>query len=157
MSTDEIYNAVRVNDQLLTAGMPTEQQLRDAAAEGFTAIICLVPSSERNGPSDEAGLVRDLGLEYVYIPVDWNNPTDADFAAFDEAMGRLAGEKLLIHCAANYRVTAFYSLYAQKRFGWTEEQAEALRAKVWQGDYPVWEAFIRRKRAELAGAGGGPS
>lgn len=150
MSTDDIYNAVRVNDQVLTAGMPTEAQLRDAAAEGFTAIINLVGHYMSDPLPNEADLTGELGLTYVLIPVDWANPTDADFAAFDEAMGRLAGEKLLIHCAANYRVTAFYSLYAQKHLGWTEEQAEALRAKVWEGDHPVWEEFIRRKRAELA-------
>jgi hypothetical protein len=54
---------------------------------------------------------------------------------------------------ANFRVTAFYGLYAQRHLGWSEAQAEALRAPIWNGsDYPVWEAFIRRKRDEAADA-----
>lgn len=150
MSTSEIYNSVRINERLTTAGQPTEAQLRAAAAEGFTTVINLVPPGSVNELPDEAGLIEELGLAYIHIPVDWNRPTDADFAAFVAALDRLAGGKLLIHCAANYRVTAFYGLYAQKRLGWTEAEAEELRARVWEGDYPVWEAFIRRVRADLA-------
>jgi protein tyrosine phosphatase (PTP) superfamily phosphohydrolase (DUF442 family) len=154
MSTREIYNAIQVSDRLTTAGQPTEAQLRDAAAEGFTAVINLVGHYTSNPLPGEAELIGELGLTYVLIPVDWGAPTDADFDAFDEAMNRLAGGKLLIHCAANYRVTAFYSLYAQKHLGWTAEQAEAFRQPIWAGsDYPVWESFIARKQAEIRSAG----
>jgi protein tyrosine phosphatase (PTP) superfamily phosphohydrolase (DUF442 family) len=145
MSTEEIFNYLKVNDRLSTAGQPTEEQLRDLAADGFTAIINLAPVNPPYTPEDEAGLVKSLGMAYHYIPVDWNNPTDADFAAFEAAMRATAGDKLLIHCAANFRVTAFYSLYAEKNLGWSAEQAEALRAQIWAGsDYPIWEAFVAR-------------
>ena len=150
MSTEEIFNYVKVNDQLSTAGQPTEDQLRDAAAEGFTTIINLAPVNPPYTPPDEAGLARELGLTYVYIPVAWNNPTDADFAAFEQAMDEMTGGRTLIHCAANFRVTAFYSLYAQKRLGWSAAEADAFRARIWAGsDYPVWEAFIARQQAAL--------
>jgi protein tyrosine phosphatase (PTP) superfamily phosphohydrolase (DUF442 family) len=145
MSTEEIFNYVKVNGQLSTAGQPTEEQLRDVAADGFTAVINLTPVNPPYTPEDEAGLVKSLGMAYHYIPVDWNNPTDADFAAFEAAMRATAGDKLLIHCAANFRVTAFYSLYARKRLGWSAAQADALRTQIWAGsDYPIWEAFIAR-------------
>ena len=150
MSTEEIFNYVKVNDQLSTAGQPTEDQLRDAAAEGFTTIINLAPVNPPYTPPDEAGLARELGLTYVYIPVACNNPTDADFAAFEQAMDEMTGGRTLIHCAANFRVTAFYSLYAQKRLGWSAAEADAFRARIWAGsDYPVWEAFIARQQAAL--------
>ena len=152
MSTEEIFNYVKVDDQVSTAGQPTEDQLRDAAAEGFTAVINLVPTNPPYTPADEGGLARSLGLAYHYIPVDWNKPTDADFAAFEQAMGATAGHKTLIHCAANFRVTAFYSLYAMKHLGWSAAEADAFRARIWAGsDYPVWEAFIARKAAEIEG------
>ena len=152
MSTEEIFNYVKVDDQISTAGQPTEDQLRDAAAEGFTTIINLAPVNPPYTPANEAGLARELGLNYIYIPVTWNNPTDADFAAFERAMSETAGDKTLIHCAANFRVTAFYTLYAQKHLGWSEAQAAALRDRIWAGsDYPVWEAFIARKAAESEG------
>ena len=150
MATTDIFNYVQVNDQLSTAGQPTEDQLRDAAAEGFTTIINLAPVNPPYTPADEAGLARELGLTYIYIPVAWNHPTDADFAAFAQAMDETAGGKMLIHCAANFRVTAFYSLYAQKHLSWSAAEADAFRARIWAGsDYPVWEAFVARKRAEM--------
>ena len=150
MSTEEIFNYLKIDDRISTAGQPTEDQLRDAAAEGFTAIINLAPVNPPYTPADEAGLARQLGLIYFYIPVAWNNPTDADFAAFEQAMSATAGQPTLIHCAANFRVTAFYTLYAQKHLGLSAAQADALRDRIWAGsDYPVWEAFIARKRAEM--------
>ena len=150
MSTEEIFNYVKVDEHISTAGQPTEDQLRDAAAEGFTAVINLAPVNPPYTPADEAGLARELGLTYIYIPVAWNNPTDADFAAFEQAMSTTAGRRTLIHCAANFRVTAFYTLYAHKHLGWSAAQAEALRDRIWAGsDYPVWEAFVARKRGEI--------
>lgn len=153
MSASDIFNFIRVDDSVSTAGQPTAGQLQDAAAEGYTAVINLVPSNPPHTLPDEAGLVAELGMAYHYIPVNWGEPTAADFAAFERALGALLatpGERVLIHCAANFRVTAFYALYAQKHLGWSEAQAEALRARIWAGsDYPQWEQFIARRRTEL--------
>lgn len=150
MSVEKIFNYIQVDDHVSTAGQPTEAQLRDAAAEGFTAVINLAPTNPPYTPADEGGLARALGMAYYYIPVDWNKPTDADFTAFEQAMSATAGRRTLIHCAANFRVTAFYTLYAQKHLGLSAAEADALRDRIWAGsDYPVWEAFMARKRAEM--------
>ncbi len=152
MSTADIYNFIQVNDCLLTGGQPTEDQLRDAATEGVTAVINLATHHPRYSLDDEAGLVQSLGLAYHHLPVDWEHPTAADFAAFEAAFLPLTQQKTLIHCAANFRVTAFYSLFAQKHLGWTEAQAEAFRAQIWEGsDYPIWEAYIKDLRSKLEG------
>ena len=147
MSTTEIYNYIRVNDQLITGGQPTADQLRSAAAEGFITVINLATGHSTAALEDEAGLVHSLGLNYYHIPVEWENPQDRDFAAFDRVMAQIPAGKTLIHCAANFRVTAFYSLYAQKRLGWSAAQAEEFRLAIWQGShYPIWEQFIARIR-----------
>jgi len=87
---------------------------------------------------------------YYHIPVEWENPQDSDFDAFERVMLDLPAGKTLIHCAANFRVTAFYALYAQKHLGWSEAQAEAFRATIWRGsDYPIWERFIAHTRARI--------
>lgn len=151
MSTTEIYNYLKINDRLITGGQPTAEQLHAAAAEGFTSVINLAVVHPSSPLQDEAALVHSLGMSYVHIPVDWGNPTDSDFAAFEAAMSEKQSEKVLLHCAANFRVTAFYSLYAQKYLGWSNTEAESLRAKIWSGsDYPVWETFVARKRSEIA-------
>ena len=150
MSTEAIYNYLKVNDQLTTGGQPTEEQLRAAAAEGFDTVINLATFSPGHSLEDEAGLVQSLGLAYVHIPVEWQNPQASDFEAFDQAMQQAEPGKVLLHCAANFRATAFYSLYALKHLGWTEAQAEAFRAQIWVGShYPVWEQFIERVQAGI--------
>ena len=150
MTTQDIYNYRKVSDQLSTAGQPTEAQMRSTAEEGFQVVINLATYNPEHSLKDEAGLVQSLGMTYHSIPVDWQNPKESDFAAFETVMGQLSGQKTLIHCAANYRVTAFYGLYAMKRLGWTEAQADSFRASIWQGDqYPVWEAFIRAMKAKI--------
>lgn len=152
MSTKEIYNYIKVNEQLSTGGQPTEDQLRSAAAEGFTTVINLATIDERNSLKDEAGLVGSLGMHYTHIPVDWENPKESDFEAFERTMKQLPAGKTMLHCAANYRVTTFYGLYAQKNLGWSEEQAEAFRSQIWKGShYPVWEEFIKRMRTKITG------
>jgi uncharacterized protein (TIGR01244 family) len=151
MSTQEIFNFRKVSDDLSTAGQPTEAQLKSAAEEGFKTVINLATFHPGHSLEDEAGLVRSLGMTYHHIPVDWGRPTLQDFEAFENLMGQLAGVKTLVHCAANFRVTAFYALYALKHLGWSESQAEAFRMSIWQGsDYPVWENFIRQVKAKIA-------
>jgi len=75
----------------------------------------------------------------------------SDFDAFDHLMTQLPKSKTLLHCAANFRATAFYSLYAMKHLGWTEEQADTFRQPIWKGsDYPIWEKFIREVKSKIA-------
>ncbi len=154
MSVSEIYNVREVDDRLITGGQPSEDQLRAAASEGIDAVVNLATIDPRYSLPDEAGLVRSLGMTYHHIPVAWDDPTEADFAAFEDVMAELPPEsRTLVHCAANFRVTAFYGLYAIRHLGWSVEQAETFRAQIWQGsDFPVWESFIASMRQRLTDA-----
>jgi uncharacterized protein (TIGR01244 family) len=151
MSIEEIYNYRKVNDRISTGGQPTEEQLRAAAAEGFTAVINLATIDPARSLPDEGGLVRSLGMAYHHIPVKWDDPQAEDFAAFEAVLQQAGGdEKILIHCAANFRVSAFYGLYAMKHLGWTEAQADDLHAPIWAGsDYPIWEKFIGEMKVKI--------
>jgi protein tyrosine phosphatase (PTP) superfamily phosphohydrolase (DUF442 family) len=151
MGVEDIYNYRKVDDQLITGGQPTAENLQAVAGQGFQTVINLAPINPRYSLEDEEGLVRSLGMQYHHIPVEWDNPTASDFSAFETLMQSLPPGKTLIHCAANFRVTAFYSLYAQKHLGWSQAQADAFRASIWQGsDYPIWETFIGQMQARIA-------
>lgn len=146
MSTQDILNYQAVDDRIITGGQPTEAEFRSAAEEGFQVVINLAPHDREDSPlADEAGLVRSLGMEYYNIPVIWTDPQDKDFADFCAAMDALQGRRILIHCYANYRVSAFFSLYAMRRLGWSKDQAGRFMALVWvRGENPIWDAFIDR-------------
>lgn len=151
MGTESIYNFLRINDRISTGGQPDADQLRSAAAEGFEAVINLATYHPGHSLEDEAALVRSLGMDYYPIPVEWSQPLESDFSAFEQLMSQLSGRKVLIHCAANFRVSAFYSLFALKHLSWTREQAAEFRIPIWQGSsVPVWEAFIQAMESKLS-------
>jgi len=144
MSTTDIYNYHKVDDTVATSGQPTIPQLESVAEEGVVTIINLGLLGQSYSLEHEAGLVSSLGMDYYHIPVDWDNPTEENFTDFEKLINRLPAGKMLIHCAANYRASAFYALYALRNLDWSEARAEALMSPIWKGShYPVWEDFIR--------------
>lgn len=151
MSIDTIYNVKRVDDRLVLGGQPSVEQLHSVAAAGFYAIVNLSTNDPRYALPDEEGLVRELGMHYYYLPVQWESPTADDFDRYVELMERLAGEKILVHCAANYRVSAFHALYALANGSWSESEADAFIASVWQpAEQPQWAAFIAAIKRRIA-------
>jgi protein tyrosine phosphatase (PTP) superfamily phosphohydrolase (DUF442 family) len=155
MSTEEIYNYLKVNNQIILGGQPTEEQIRAAAAEDFSTVINLATFDTHYSLKDEEGLVKALGMRYYPIPVDWENPKESDFEAFEQTMKQIPEGKTLIHCAANFRVTAFYGLFGMKNLGWSAAQMEAFRGAIWkESHHPVWERFISQMKRKITGGSG---
>lgn len=151
MSDSGLYNEVRIGEGLITSGQPSAEQLRALAAAGCLAVVNLAPAGSQGALPDEGELVRALGMAYHHIPVAWERPLPADFQGFDAVMLALPPGSVLLHCMANYRVTAFYGLHAMKHLGWTADQADALMAPIWQDErYPAWQDFIATMRHRLA-------
>jgi protein tyrosine phosphatase (PTP) superfamily phosphohydrolase (DUF442 family) len=148
MSSADIFNFIRIDANTATAGQPTEEQLREISREGIQTVINLATIDPRYSLDDEEKSCASLGMAYFHIPVAWDNPKVRDFEEFKKVMLTLEGQKVLIHCAANYRVTAFYAAYAKQHLEWTEEQAGNLRARIWESNPDwrmddVWSDFIQ--------------
>jgi protein tyrosine phosphatase (PTP) superfamily phosphohydrolase (DUF442 family) len=150
MALPEIRNFEAINDRLGTAGQPTEAQLGDVAAEGYAAIVNLGLLDPKYCLPDEAASVAALGLAYRHIPVKFDAPAVEDFRTFAATMDEWSGKRVFVHCAANYRASAFVALYGELRLGWSRERADALAGKLWQPN-DTWRAFIARCREECAG------
>ena len=152
MSTESIFNFIRVSESVATGGQPTQAQIEAAHAEGFEAVVNLAPHDQQSGAlPDEADLVESLGMAYHHIPVDWMMPLKENFTTFVQTMDGLGDRKVLVHCAANYRVSAFYSTYAMNKHGWSEQQADALIARIWESRPDVqmdetWRTFLQEIR-----------
>jgi uncharacterized protein (TIGR01244 family) len=138
-----IYHWHRLDDRITTSGQPTEAQLADIAALGVRCVINLGLHSHEKALPDEAASVAALGMTYVHIPVDFKNPTDADFAAFRAAMQASGDAPVHVHCIANYRVSAFFYRYRREVLGMDGKEARADLDRVWKPD-AVWAAFIDR-------------
>ena len=146
MAIDDIKNFKQVTELLGTGGQPSESQLGEVAAAGYQVVINLGLLDPRYCLADEAGLVARLGMAYHHIPVVFGSPQVADFQRFVEAMASSQGRKTLVHCALNWRVSAFVALYGERHLGWSRAMADAHMATFWNPD-EVWTTFAARCRA----------
>jgi uncharacterized protein (TIGR01244 family) len=143
VSLFEIVNFVPLAENLFTSGQPTGDQFADLARDGVQLVVNLALSTSTNALRDEAGAVRALGMDYVHIPVDWENPTRANLEQFWDTLEAHSGEKVLVHCVMNYRASAFVALWRTCRLGLLPEKAFAAMRQVWNPEeYPVWKVFI---------------
>jgi len=135
-----IYNWRRLDSRLTTSGQPSEEELGAIAALGVRHIVNLGLHSHEKALPDEAGTVAALGMAYIHLPVDFQNPTEADYLRFRAVMAELAGAPVHVHCIANYRVSAFLYRYRREQ-GLSEAEARADMEAVWQPTGP-WAALI---------------
>ena len=75
MSLGQIYNFRALSANLLTSGQPTASQMAEIARIGVQTVINLALPTSDNALPDEESLVRSLGMEYIHIPVEWEQPT----------------------------------------------------------------------------------
>ena len=138
----DIFNYLRIDETLTTSGQPSVAELEAAARDGTEVVINLALHDDpRYSLLDEAGCVASLGMTYVHIPVQFDAPTEADLHAFFAAMAQHRNKKMLVHCAANKRVTAFLGLYRVLRQNWDVERAFAPMTAVWEPN-AAWAPFI---------------
>lgn len=147
-----IYKLQTVDDTLSTAGKPTEAQLAAIAHEGYQIVINLAQHNDpRYSLKDERGLVESLGMLYIHIPVDFQNPQETDLVAFIEAMEKHLGKKIFLHCAANIRVSAFLGLYNAIKKKEPLGKAFELMDSIWKPT-PVWASFISAMLKKYGGS-----
>ena len=138
----DIINYLRIDERLATSGQPIEEELAAVAREGTEVVINLALHDDpRYSLADETRTVTGLGMTYVHIPVKFDAPAEADLHAFFAAMEAQRGKKMLLHCAANKRVTAFLGLYRVLRENWDVERAFEPMKEIWEPD-AAWAPFI---------------
>ncbi len=149
VSIDSSYNFKRIDERVTTSGVVGDKRLAALKAHGYQALINLLPDNNEYSVPDEASIVTGQGIRYTYIPVEWSAPTRANFDAFEKAMAAEVGKTVHVHCAANWRVSAFYGLYAERKGLWTREQADVHMRAIWNPDeHPAWTALIKAIRSE---------
>lgn len=140
---DSIFNYLPISQKLTTAGQPNEQQLASVKRAGFDLVINLAPQNVENALKDERGLVTQLGMTYIHIPVDFKNPTEENYREFCKTLNDAKDAKIFLHCAANMRVSAFYFRYRTQVLHESTLTAKKDLAKIWE-PFGVWSEFIAR-------------
>jgi protein tyrosine phosphatase (PTP) superfamily phosphohydrolase (DUF442 family) len=117
--------------------------MKSVAEAGVQLVINLAPHDVKKAIPNEPELVESLGMQYINIPVNWGTPTKDGLNIFMDAMDANQDKKIHVHCEANFRASAFISMYRILRLGWKPEEALEIMHTIWDDDaYPVWKMFI---------------
>ena len=153
MGIESSFNFRRVDDRVTTSGVVAAEDLAELRSQGYDLVVNLLPDSSEHAVEGEAAILRDQGVDYEYIPVDFEAPSHEQFEAFAAVMDANADKRVHVHCAANYRVSAFYSLYAMRQGWWSIEDSDEHILSIWMpSDHPVWDAFLTAERERITGA-----
>lgn len=118
-----------LGEDVFIGGQPTERSLREMKARGVTTVVNLrTPEEMRTSVNfDEAALVKELGMKYVFLPGRGN----AEFPYSPEAVTTFADAlssangKVLLHCTIAWRASHLWAAYLIDKRGVPEVQALA--------------------------------
>ena len=137
----DIYNFQAVSDTLGTAGQPTAAQFDAVKDAGYEVVINLALGTTPRDLANEPHILTEHGMEYIHIPVVFEEPTAENLHQFFEAMDANQDKKCFVHCIANARVSAFVMLYRVLRQGVPVEDARATMTQIWEPN-ATWQSFI---------------
>ena len=124
-----VPNLCTPQPDLLACGMPSEQDLQDAAKKGIKTVINLCPQEET--PASESDQVAALGMHYVNIPIRGAQDLPRDAARQLAAlMEDCNNHPLLVHCRSANRVGALVALKEYWYSGKSADEALAMGRKA---------------------------
>jgi len=138
---EDIINYRQYSPVYASSGQPAREQFEGIKAAGFERVIYIAFSHYDRAVSDEDKVVKGLGMRYLHIPVDFDNPQIDEFATFATYLQAAPNKKTLLHCQVNYRASAFSFLYRVIYEGMSVAEAKEDMNSVWQPD-AVWRDFI---------------
>jgi protein tyrosine phosphatase (PTP) superfamily phosphohydrolase (DUF442 family) len=145
-----IVNACQALPTVTTGGQPSADHLRSLKEAGAEILLDLRDPMEAR-QFDEPGLAREVGLEYINVPVSSATLNDATLERV-LAVYRNAGEKkIFVHCAGGNRVGATLLPHFMVDLGMEEEDAieQAMRVGLRSPEMLEWGLdYARRKATE---------
>jgi len=145
---NKILNYVKINELISTSGQPKIEELELIANEGFEVVINLAVPTTSNALENEDKIVSSLNMSYIHIPVDFENPKISDLKLFLNILQALGANKVWIHCAKNYRVSAFMYVYHKYILHTPFEQIDLSIFDKWQPSL-VWQELMKVQLADL--------
>lgn len=108
---ENILNYIKINENIATSGQPSVKEFSKIAKENYEVVINLALYDASNAIEDEDKVISSLGLTYIHLPVLFDNPKKSDLLLFIDLLQANKNRKVWVHCALNYRVSAFMYVY----------------------------------------------
>lgn len=126
-----VLNYIPINNNLTTSGQPTPQEFEAIALDKYEIVINLALCTSTNALKDENKLVTELGMTYIHIPVDFEEPSVEHLKQFLRILSSLDDKKVWIHCTKNYRVTAFMYVFHKYIYKTPFEEIDLSLLEEW--------------------------
>lgn len=145
----EAENTHQVFDWLWSSGQLSENDIAYLPALGIEVVINLALPTSSNALAGEAELITRLGMAYIQIPVEWEQPELHQLEQFFGVLKAFKGSNIWVHCAKNIRASTFIYLYRRLCLAESEEVSVHPMQEVWRPN-EVWQAFIHHSLSALS-------
>jgi protein tyrosine phosphatase (PTP) superfamily phosphohydrolase (DUF442 family) len=144
-----VVNACQILPGVITGGQPNAVQLRGLRDAGGGIVLDLRDPMEPR-PVDEPELVRELGMEYVNVPVRAGSLDDATLDRILSVLRNAGNRTVFLHCGSGNRVGGAllpYFILDQKM---DEQDAvdEAMRVGLRSAEIMEWGLDYARRHEE---------
>ena len=119
-----IVNFTKVDAVVACGGATETTALEGLAKDGFKSVINLRLASEANANIElNTARAKDLGLKYVHIPFNGQQPDPKVIDQFLETIANKSNQPAYVHCGSASRVGAVWLVKRVLQDGWTIEKA----------------------------------
>lgn len=146
-----VANACQILPTVITGGQPNAAQLRALQAGGGEIVLDIRDPMEPR-LVDEQALVRELGMEYVNIPVRAGSLDDATLEQILTVLRGAGDRTVFFHCGSGNRVGGALIPYFILDQGMEEQDAvdQAMRVGLRSAEIMEWGLdYARRNQQPL--------
>jgi protein tyrosine phosphatase (PTP) superfamily phosphohydrolase (DUF442 family) len=141
-----VANACQILPTVVTGGQPTADHLKALKEAGGEIVLDLRDPMEPR-PVAEAALVRELGMEYINIPVRAGSLDDTTLEQILAVLRRAGERTVFFHCGSGSRVGGALIPYFILDQGLEEQEAvdQAMRVGLRSAEYMEWGLDYARR------------
>jgi protein tyrosine phosphatase (PTP) superfamily phosphohydrolase (DUF442 family) len=146
-----VANACQILPNVITGGQPNAAQLRALKDAGGEIVLDIRDPMEPR-VMDEPALVRELGMEYVNIPVGAGSLNDGTLERILAVLRGAGDRTVFFHCGSGSRVGGALIPYFILDQSMEEEDAvdQAMRVGLRSAELMEWGlGYARRNQAQL--------
>jgi len=145
---ENILNYIKINENISTSGQPTQEQFELISKCGYEVVINLALHDASNAIEDENKVVANLKMAYLHIPVIFDNPTPEQLKLFLDILSANKNRKVWVHCALNYRVSAFMYVFHKYYLKTPFDEIDLSLLEQWQPG-KEWQDILKVKIEDL--------
>lgn len=141
-----VANACQILTNVVSGGQPTAEQLTALKEAGGRIVLDLRDPMEPR-PVDEPALVRELGMEYVNVPVRAGSLDDTTLERILDVLRGAGDRTVFFHCGSGSRVGGALIPYFILDQGLEEQDAvdQAMRVGLRSAEYMEWGLDYARR------------